>query len=138
MMCLLIQGPGPADYFLNDPSKKEVRPPHYRHKHYLCFSAPALPLPPVPPPPGPGHYEVSNKMAIGTGGRTLTSLFCVLRAFFFPFSEKSELSGAVFKSITSRGTAPETSDRLDPGPGYYNPIDELRRSYFYNVNGRWI
>ena len=30
-----------------------------RRKHYLCISAPAMPLPSTPPQPGPGQYEVS-------------------------------------------------------------------------------
>ena len=32
----------------------------FRKKHYLCLSAPAMPLPPTAPQPGPGQYEVTK------------------------------------------------------------------------------
>ncbi len=52
----------------------------FRRKHYLCISAPAMPLPPSPPPPGPGHYNlvdyqgpphkfVSSSMFVSSTGR---------------------------------------------------------------------
>ncbi len=52
-----------------------------------------MPLPPLPPPPGPGHYE--------TQGSTDT--------------ERKLVTGAVFRSNTSRWTAPEKLS--GPGPG---------------------
>ena len=83
--------PGPADYSI---SQKSSEPRQYnRQKHYLCISAPAIPLPPLPLPPGPGHYEVVQ---------------CE--------KNKQLVSGAVFKSTSSRWK--ELASHLDqPGPG---------------------
>lgn len=86
----LKDGPGPADYIPNKKTK-QLRPLYFRQKHYLCMSAPAIPLPPIPPPPGPGHYE-------------LTKQEC-----------PQLVSGAVFKSTSSRWGKPP--DRDVPGPG---------------------
>lgn len=69
----IIQGPGPADYspFPADQDQQSNKPtelPYYRQKHYLCISAPAMPLPPLPPAPGPGHYETQDQMTTATNG----------------------------------------------------------------------
>ena len=83
--------PGPADYSLYQDSSEPRQ--YNRQKHYLCISAPAIPLPSLPPPPGPGHYEVVQ---------------CE--------REKQLVSGAVFKSTSSRCKG--LSSHLDqPGPG---------------------
>ena len=79
------QGPGPADYSPFSPSSSapdnQSKPlPYYRQKHYLCISAPAMPLPPPLPPPRPGHYEVQTP----------------------PDPKKKLASGAVFLSTTNR------------------------------------
>ena len=84
-------GPGPADY-TTVPETKKRSIPYYRQKHYLCISAPAIPLPSIPPPPGPGHYEMlSNKDNVKL------------------------VTGAVFKSTSSRLSQPHNNQL--PGPG---------------------
>ncbi len=88
--------PGPADYYNNTQTDtNSSSKPRYRHKHYLCISAPAIPLPPMPALPGPGHYEVS------------------------PLGDNPQLvSGAVFKSTSSRWSRPMYNEA--PGPGMVN------------------
>ena len=83
--------PGPADYSISQESSEPRQ--YNRQKHYLCISAPAIPLPPLPPAPGPGHYEVVQ---------------CE--------KDKQLVSGAVFKSTSSRWKG--LASHLDqPGPG---------------------
>lgn len=72
--------------------------PYHKQKHYLCISAPAIPLPPLPPPPGPGHYEVAPS------GSTEETQF---------------VGGAVFKSNSSRWKG-EDPLLHQPGPGTAN------------------
>ena len=89
-----FEGPGPADYrpLLSPPHHS--RDSYHNHKHYLCISAPAIPLPPCRPSPGPGHYETQQ-----------------------PSEAKTKLvSGAVFKSTTSRWGKHLAADK-HPGPG---------------------
>ena len=90
-----FEGPGPADYRpILSPPHHSRNNPYHNQKHYLCISAPAIPLPPCRPPPGPGHYETQQ-----------------------PSEIKSKLvSGAVFKSTTSRWGKQPTDDS-QPGPG---------------------
>ena len=86
------EGPGPADYTIFSHNSKRLPIP--RQKHYLCISAPAIPLPALPPPPGPGHYEVNQ-----------------------PIAKKAQLvTGAVFKSTSSRWNR-ITNGINAPGPG---------------------
>ena len=66
-----------------------------RNKHYLCISAPAMPIPPADPTPGPGHYEV-----VDYGGPA-----------------KHYMSGSVFVSSTSRWSGDILSTEDTPGPG---------------------
>lgn len=85
--------PGPADYFKNESRKKSSK--LYRHhQHYLCISAPAIPLPPCPPLPGPGHYEISSNI-----------------------QDIQLVSGSVFKSTSSRWNATGKSPDVAVGPG---------------------
>ncbi len=87
-------GPGPTDY-ATVPVTKTHPLPYYRQKHYLCISAPAIPLPAIPPPPGPGHYEIVNND-----------------------TDKIQLvTGSVFKSTSSRWS--QTHHNELPGPGIY-------------------
>ena len=58
LLCQCTQGPGPADYapfapVIEEPNELKQLP-YYKQKHYLCISAPAMPLPPLPP--SPGHH----------------------------------------------------------------------------------
>lgn len=114
-------GPGPADYSPRNykPTAASMKGAKSSCKHHiLCFSAPALPLPPVPPQPGPGHYEIINKMALGT-------------------EKETDASGAAFKSITGR-MAGDKDAATRPGPGHYDPVSRMKRSYFYNVHSVWV
>lgn len=53
--------------------------------------------------------------------------------------EKHLVSGAVFKSNTSRWmSANIRHGASNPGPGTYNPSLIDKRSYLYNVQGKWI
>ena len=68
----------------------------FRRQHYLCISAPAMPLPPSPPLPGPGHYNLVNYE--GEPRRYVTS--------------------SVFVSTTNRLVGQELQDNeSEPGPG---------------------
>ena len=67
-----------------------------RRKHYLCISAPAMPLPQTPPLPGPGSYEMVD----------------------YEGPTKHYMSGAAFVSTTSRWTGPVIAGAGEmPGPG---------------------
>ena len=69
----------------------------FRRKHYLCISAPAMPLPDTPPQPGPGSYEVVD----------------------YEGQPKHYMSGAAFVSTTSRWTSSALKNADLPGPGKY-------------------
>ncbi|PVD23430.1 hypothetical protein C0Q70_16699 [Pomacea canaliculata] len=89
--------PGPAHYKPNEPvelPQKQTWP----RKHYLCISAPAMPLPEVPPAPGPGAYDVVD----------------------YEGPAKHYMSSAAFVSNTSRWTDHAVSAAVDmPGPVQY-------------------
>ncbi|KAG8451461.1 hypothetical protein GDO86_003604 [Hymenochirus boettgeri] len=106
--------PGPANY---DPykspdlSKKNI----LMRKHYLSFSAPAMPVAKTPPVPGPGHYEIVD----------------------YQDPPKHYISSAVFVSNTSRW-AGEVSDKIIPGPGTYYPEIPGKHSFLNNSDKKWI
>ena len=144
----ILQGPGPADYSpafegsISQPSAPKPLP-YYHQKHYLCISAPAIPLPPLPPSPGPGHYETQDQMTIVDNGACV----CIyVHRFhhaqrYMPFhstDKKSLVSGAVFKSTTSRWMSTNTINSTAPGPCSYDPMFPKKRSYLYNVERKWI
>ncbi len=59
--------------------------------------------------------------------------------FSFAILEKHLVSGAAFKSNTSRWmSANIRGGGSFPGPGTYNPTTLDKRSYLYNVQGKWI
>ena len=87
-----------------------------RKKHYLCLSAPAMPLPPTPPQPGPGQYEVRRRMicfAMRQQQHNLAVYFQVTKQFGEP---KHFMSGSVFVSTTGRWTG-DAKNIEQPGPG---------------------
>ncbi|XP_073257490.1 O(6)-methylguanine-induced apoptosis 2-like [Porites lutea] len=88
----------------------------FHNKHYLCISAPAMPLPPLEPMPGPGHYNVVD----------------------YEGPPKHYMSSSAFVSTTSRwsGGAPGEEDL--PGPATYRPQHCGKQSFIYNAQGRWI
>ncbi|XP_052774766.1 O(6)-methylguanine-induced apoptosis 2-like isoform X1 [Mya arenaria] len=109
--------PGPGAYKPNepvDPAKKQLFP----RKHYLCISAPAMPLPDSPPSPGPGSYE--------------------LRDYEGP--PRHYMSGAAFVSTTSRWQSNGNQIRVQdlPGPAHYRPVNMGKQSFIYNSAGKWI
>ncbi|KAL3869977.1 hypothetical protein ACJMK2_042597 [Sinanodonta woodiana] len=106
--------PGPGAYKPHepvDPVKKQLFP----MKHYLCISAPAMPLPPTPPAPGPGSYEIVD----------------------FEGQPKHFMSSSAFVSSTSRWTNNTKSSDL-PGPAHYRPVQLGRQSFIYNAGGKWV
>ncbi|XP_069478788.1 O(6)-methylguanine-induced apoptosis 2 [Ambystoma mexicanum] len=106
--------PGPASYHpyeTPEPAKKII----YPRGHYLCISAPAMPIPKTPPLPAPGQYEV-----VDFQGRC-----------------KQCISSAVFVSNTSRWAGDISAKGL-PGPGAYDPQSRGKQSFHFNVDDRWI
>lgn len=106
--------PGPGAYKpheVPEPVKKTVFP----RKHYLCISAPAMPLPSTPPSPGPGTYEVVD----------------------YEGPERHYMSSSVFVSSTSRWSG-GPKPREVPGPAHYRPTGIGKQSFIYNAQGRWI
>nr|XP_015204279.1 PREDICTED: O(6)-methylguanine-induced apoptosis 2 [Lepisosteus oculatus]XP_015204280.1 PREDICTED: O(6)-methylguanine-induced apoptosis 2 [Lepisosteus oculatus] len=107
-----VPGPGACSpYEAPGPVKKTIFP----KRHYLCISAPPIPVPKTPPPPGPGHYEVVN----------------------YEGAPRHYMSSAVFLSNTSRWTADNHSKDL-PGPGLYHPEKPTKQSFLYNFSNKWI
>ncbi|XP_053313195.1 O(6)-methylguanine-induced apoptosis 2 [Spea bombifrons] len=106
--------PGPANY---DPFKvpETQKRLTFQRKHYLCFSAPAVPVSKSPPIPGPGQYDIVD----------------------FKGPPKHHISSAVFVSNTSRW-AGDVSGEGVPGPGSYRPGIPGKQSFLYNGNKKWI
>jgi len=107
--------PGPGAYKPHeptDPIKKTIFP----RKHYLCISAPAMPLPSTPPSPGPGTYEVVD----------------------YEGPERHYMSSSVFVSSTSRWSGGPKQADVVPGPSHYRPQGVGKQSFIYNAQGRWI
>ncbi|KAK3090498.1 hypothetical protein FSP39_012318 [Pinctada imbricata] len=106
--------PGPGAYKPNeaiDPAKKQLFP----RKHYLCISAPAMPLPDTPPMPGPGTYDTVD----------------------YEGPPKHYMSSSAFVSTTSRWTAATNGTEL-PSPAHYRPVQPAKQSFIYNAAGKWI
>lgn len=109
--------PGPGAY---DPMEPVEQPAKliFPRKHYLCISAPAMPLPATPPQPGPGAYEVRN----------------------FEDVPKHYMSSSAFVSTTGRwNNGNGTTDIGDlPGPSHYRPINVGKQSFIFNSAKKWI
>lgn len=106
--------PGPTSYDPYGPpeiGKKTVFP----KKHYLCFSAPAVPVPKTPIVPGPGHYDLVD----------------------YEGPPKHYISSAAFVSNSSRW-AGDISAADIPGPGAYRPEIPGKQSFLYNSDKKWI
>ncbi|XP_038057463.1 O(6)-methylguanine-induced apoptosis 2-like [Patiria miniata] len=109
--------PGPGQYRPHEPVEEPANRLLMPRKHYLCISAPAMPLPPPLPEPGPGSYELVN----------------------YKGAPKHYMSGAVFVSTTSRwtGNLHRTSD--NPGPATYRPEPTNKgQSFLYNAQKKWV
>ena len=107
--------PGPGTYHPHEeafPVNKTVFP----RKHYLCISAPAMPLPQTPPPPGPGSYELVN----------------------YEGPEKHYMSSAMFVSTSGRWNGQKNLMADIPGPAHYRPAEVNKQSFIYNSAARWI
>ena len=83
----------------------------FSRKHYLCISAPAIPLPPQPPTPGPGQYDLVDYMGPG----------------------KEYSSSSVFKSTTNRWTFKKSNN--GPGPGLNLDLLFIEYSFTLNTEG---
>ncbi|XP_048758846.1 O(6)-methylguanine-induced apoptosis 2-like isoform X2 [Ostrea edulis] len=106
--------PGPGAYKPNEavePAKKQLFP----RKHYLCISAPAMPLPDTPAQPGPANYDVVD----------------------YEGPPKHYMSSSAFVSTTSRWTGNVSVGEL-PGPAHYRPVGSGKQSFIYNAAGKWI
>ncbi|KAH9499813.1 O(6)-methylguanine-induced apoptosis 2 [Bulinus truncatus] len=106
--------PGPGTY---DPNVQVEPPPKviFPRKHYLCISAPAMPLPATPPSPGPGAYEVKN----------------------FTDTPKHYMSSSAFVSTTGRWAG--QGQNVDfPGPSHYRPVQVGKQSFIFNSSRKWI
>nr|XP_033811465.1 O(6)-methylguanine-induced apoptosis 2 isoform X2 [Geotrypetes seraphini] len=105
---------GPGYYNPYSPTKP-VKRVIYPRKHYLCISAPAMPVPKSPDFPGPGQYEIVD----------------------FEGQPKNYISSAVFVSNTSRWTG-DISGKDLPGPGAYEPLKLQKQSFLSNNDLKWI
>lgn len=106
--------PGPGAYDPNVPVEQPAKL-IFPRKHYLCISAPAMPLPTTPPAPGPGAYEVRN----------------------FEDVPKHYMSSSAFVSTTGRwAVQPIVGDA--PGPAHYRPINAGKQSFIFNSTRKWI
>ncbi|XP_031563279.1 O(6)-methylguanine-induced apoptosis 2-like [Actinia tenebrosa] len=120
MMQSPVAFPGPGAYqpFDHDQHRQSNKPKRgFLNKHYLCISAPAIPLPSPDPMPGPGHYNVVD----------------------YQGPPKHFMSSSVFVSSTSRwtGDALNTEEEF-PGPATYRPQNAAKQSFHYNYNSRWL
>ncbi|XP_064625149.1 O(6)-methylguanine-induced apoptosis 2-like [Lineus longissimus] len=106
--------PGPGAYRPGEP-QEPVPKLEYPRKHYLCISAPAMPLPPPIPGPGPGSYELVD----------------------YDGTPKHYMSSSVFVSNTSRWTG-DVRNTAAPGPSHYKPHETGKQSFIYNAQGKWI
>jgi hypothetical protein len=106
--------PGPGAYNPFTEVYHSCRKPFPR-KHYLCLSAPPIPLPVPPAPPGPGHYDIVD----------------------YDGPQRQFIGGAVFRSTTSRWNAEMKKDVV-PGPGKYHPGVAGKQSFIFNTTGRWL
>uniref|UniRef100_H3B6C6 Sperm tail PG-rich repeat containing 1 n=1 Tax=Latimeria chalumnae TaxID=7897 RepID=H3B6C6_LATCH len=88
---------------------------HFRKKHYLCLSAPAMPLPKPVPPPGPGQYEIVD----------------------YEGPPKHYMTNAVFVSSTGRWSG-DIHGKGIPGPASYEPERPGKQSFLYNLAQKWI
>nr|KAI8728857.1 O(6)-methylguanine-induced apoptosis 2 isoform X2 [Biomphalaria glabrata] len=106
--------PGPGTYNPNG----DVEQPQkliFPRKHYLCISAPAMPLPATPPSPGPGAYETK----------------------YFTDTPKHYMSSSAFVSTTGRWSGNSRNAEF-PGPSHYRPIHVGKQSFIFNSSRRWI
>lgn len=120
MMISPVQNPGPGSYkpfeTVDLERIKSKKQSGFHNKHYLCISAPAMPLPPLEPMPGPGHYNVVD----------------------YEGPPKHYMSSSVFVSTTSRWTGGIPGEEDVPGPATYRPQHYGKQSFIYNSQGRWI
>ncbi|MEE6484955.1 hypothetical protein FKM82_014113 [Ascaphus truei] len=106
--------PGPASYSPYEPPELGKKM-GFQRKHYLCISAPAVPVPQAPAMPGPGQYEIVD----------------------YKGPPKHYISSAPFVSNTSRWTGDVSGVEL-PGPGAYHPEIPGKQSFLYNSDNKWI
>ncbi|XP_075264201.1 O(6)-methylguanine-induced apoptosis 2-like [Convolutriloba macropyga] len=108
--------PGPGSYEPHEkPDLSDIKRVQMPKKHYLCISAPAMPVPKPPPSPGPGTYEMPSGFP-GEGRRYMQS------SFF----------------LSSTGRSPIADARAQPGPATYKPQLGQKQSFFYNSKGIWV
>ncbi|XP_027045571.1 O(6)-methylguanine-induced apoptosis 2-like [Pocillopora damicornis] len=123
MMQSPVPFPGPGSYKPFGTAERQtlkqqqqLQQSGFHNKHYLCISAPAMPLPPLEPMPGPGHYNVVD----------------------YEGPPKHYMSGSAFVSTTSRWSGGAPGEEEAPGPATYRPQHYGKQSFIYNSHGRWI
>ncbi|XP_064408161.1 O(6)-methylguanine-induced apoptosis 2 [Latimeria chalumnae] len=109
-----MQTPGPGAYHPYE-AVKPVKKMYFPKKHYLCLSAPAMPLPKPVPPPGPGQYEIVD----------------------YEGPPKHYMTNAVFVSSTGRWSG-DIHGKGIPGPASYEPERPGKQSFLYNLAQKWI
>ncbi|XP_046578091.1 O(6)-methylguanine-induced apoptosis 2-like [Haliotis rubra] len=108
--------PGPGAYF-SSGDREQINKQLFPKKHYLCISAPAMPLPPAPPSPGPGSYEMVD----------------------YEGPPKHYMSTSAFVSASNRWAGDANMLTVDlPGPAHYRPLTVGKQSFIYNSAGKWI
>lgn len=109
--------PGPGHYKPYETPTQQPNKMQMPRKHYLCISAPAMPLPPPLPEPGPGSYELVD----------------------YKGPAKHYMSSAAFVSSTSRWTGGEALTAPKPGPATYRPDNPgAKQSFLYNATRKWV
>ncbi|XP_057312800.1 O(6)-methylguanine-induced apoptosis 2-like [Hydractinia symbiolongicarpus] len=110
----VYENPGPGTYDPHEPVKNHPEKRGLPRKHYLCISAPAVPMPQQQPTPGPGQYNLVNYEGL----------------------TKQYVSSSMFVSTTNRWSGDRP--KAGPGPGAYNPRHHNKQSFMYNAAQKWI
>ncbi|XP_049891017.1 O(6)-methylguanine-induced apoptosis 2 [Epinephelus moara] len=93
------------------PVRRTILPRGY----YLAIAAPPLIVPKDPPLPGPAHYNITDVNS----------------------SAKHPMPTAAFASKTER-ILENSQAGVRPGPGFYNPRNLSKQSFFYSDSRVWL
>ncbi|OAF70615.1 hypothetical protein A3Q56_01660 [Intoshia linei] len=110
----IYNNPAPNYYYPNKKMALQKLKYPFIKQHYLCLSAPAMPLDEEPTIPGPGAYETKES---------------------FPKKGCKKSWQFMMPSHCSRI---KNTKQIDPGPDYYRPIFAEKQSFIFNSESRWI